>query len=76
MKKIHKTKILLVKEHLLKHKKITPAEALELYSYRRLSDAIYKLKKAGMNIETALTSGKDKFNNPVRYATYKLIEDE
>jgi hypothetical protein len=47
-----KSKIKQVKEHLEREGRITPLQALRLYGCYRLSDAIYKLRKRGMDITT------------------------
>ena len=39
------TKIDKVREHLIKYNNITSWEAITLYHYTRLSDAIYKLRR-------------------------------
>lgn len=62
-------KIKKVENHLLTYGKITSWECITKYRYTRLSDAIYKLKKKGMNIETEM-----RYKDGERYAIYHLIE--
>jgi len=69
-----KTKIELVKEHLVTHGFISTWDAIKLYGATRLSDIVYCLKKRGYLIETQLTNGKDRFGNSSNYATYFLIK--
>lgn len=69
-----KTKIDLVFEHLQDKGTITSAQAIELYGYSRLSDAICKFRKMGYDIDTITTSGKDHLGNDVTFATYKLLK--
>ena len=61
------TKINKVKNWLLSGKAISQRDAIEYFDYYRLSDAIYKLKKRGMDIETKIIH-----ENGIQYARYKL----
>jgi len=65
-KKIEKVRL-----HLLEHGSITAWDSIKLYNYTRLSDAIYKLKKRGMQIETIMH-----YKNGESFAEYKLIKEE
>lgn len=49
---------------------ITPMEALNKFGCFRLADIIFKLKKDGYEIETAMIKDGDKW-----YARYRLMED-
>lgn len=62
-----------VKKHLLRYGKITDLQCLLKYGGRRLSDCIYRLKKAphNMNIETIMKPQK---NSTAKYAEYKLVK--
>ena len=63
------SKIEKVKKHLIEHGSITSWECIAKYRYTRLSDAIYKLKKKGMDIETEM-----RYKDGERYAIYHLIK--
>ena len=63
--------------HLKLYGTITSMEAFTLYGITRLSDKVLKLRKKGYNIVTIMTDGVNRYNRPVKYATYKLVgEDE
>lgn len=55
-------------EYLLKGYTITPIEALKWFGCFRLADVIFRLKKDGYDIETAMIKDGDKW-----YARYRLI---
>lgn len=65
------SKIEKVRRHLIEHGSITSWECIALYRYTRLSDAIYRLKKRGMNIETEM-----RYKDGERHAIYRLRADE
>ena len=62
------SKIDKVREHLLKYKSITSWEAITLYHYTRLSDAIYKLKRnEGLDIKSIPCRNKETKTNYTKY---------
>lgn len=67
------TKIQQVMQHLLTYGSITQLQAWSLFSYSRLGDGIFKLRKQGWNIETEDIHIKDRNNNDCVYGKYKLI---
>lgn len=64
-------KIDLLKNWLLSGKTITSRQCSIRYGYDRAADGIWKLRRAGMNIDTEMKAGVDRFNNPVEYAVYR-----
>lgn len=66
------SKIKAIKSHLETKGNITSWEAIELYNYTRLSDAIYRLKRKGMDISTT----PEEYNNAtfVRYHLNKAVK--
>lgn len=64
----------LILTHLRRHKGITSAEAMTLYSVYRLSARISDLREAGYNIITNDVQGKNKYGNNTRYAMYSLVK--
>jgi len=64
-------KIDAILNHLKTHGSITPKDAYITYSYYRLSDGIYKLRKRGHNILTV----DETSNNGETYARYVLLAD-
>jgi hypothetical protein len=69
-KKSKKSKIYLIKNHLIENGTIDIWTALEKYGTTRLSDIILKLRKEGMNITLVPYSEVDESNR--KYTTYKL----
>lgn len=61
-----------VLDHLLKNKKLSQKQAINLYGAYRLSAIIYNLRKDGYNISTNFKSGKNRFGDSVSWAEYKL----
>lgn len=61
-----------VLDHLLKNKKLSQKQAINLYGAYRLSAIIYNLRKDGYNISTNFKSGKNRFGDTVSWAEYKL----
>ena len=61
-----------VLDHLLKNKKLSQKQAINLYGAYRLSAIIYNLRKNGYNISTNFKSGKNRFGDTVSWAEYKL----
>lgn len=66
-------KTIAVKNHLIEHNSITSLEAFGKYGATRLSAIIFNLRKEGWVIDTEITQSIDRYNHPVRYATYKLV---
>ena len=65
----------LVLRHIRKFGSITPAEAVYNYSIFRLAARISDLKKDGYKIESKMVKSVNRFNEPVRYAEYRLEEE-
>lgn len=61
--------------HLQAHETITSMEAFQLYGITRLADKVLKLRQKGYKISTIMTDGVNRYGRHVRYATYKLVED-
>lgn len=61
----------IIREHLLKHGKITSWEAIEKYHITRLAHYIYLLKKDGMDISSTMKKGNK--NRP--YAEYRFRKE-
>ena len=61
--------------HLMRYGKITSIEAVELYGNTRLSSTIYELRSKGYPIETTLVDGYTRYNQPTRYAVYRLAKN-
>ncbi len=67
MKPSKKLKVL---THLKKHKTITSWEAIQMFKYTRLADAIFVLKEDGHNIITNMIT-----RNGSTFAEYTLIQE-
>lgn len=76
MAKDRKTKTNDVLNHLQEHGSITSWEAIERYGATRLSAIIFNLKERGYAIETHSIVGKDRNENRVCYAQYRLVQEE
>lgn len=63
-------------EYLRSHPSITSAEAEERFACRRLAARINDLKAADYPIQKKTVSGKNRFGEPVHYASYSLINKE
>ena len=61
-----------VLDHLKRNKKLSQKQAINLYGAYRLSDIIYRMRKAGYKISTTFKSGKNRFGDSVSWAEYKL----
>ena len=59
-------------EHLKVNRVINPLTAWTELGIYRLSAVIFLLRKAGYEIETNLVEVRNKFNEPVMFAEYKL----
>ena len=65
-------KTLLIKHRLESGKSITSKQAFEDYGVTRLAAIVHNLRKAGMNIITIDREAKDRYDNTVRFAEYRL----
>lgn len=71
MKKMNKHAAVLA--WLRTHSSISSMEAIENFGATRLSAIIWDLRhKRGLNIETVMVDGKDRFGNAMKYARYCL----
>ncbi|MBQ7798084.1 MAG: DNA-binding protein [Clostridia bacterium] len=61
-----------VLQHLQNNKKLSQKQAINLYGAYRLSDIIYRMRKAGYKISTNFKSGKNRFGDSVSWAEYRL----
>lgn len=64
----------LILEHLIKYGSITPIEAMAEYGCMRLGARIWDLRDDGIEIETEMVKGKNRFGKAIRYAKYSLKE--
>ena len=58
--------------HLWDFGSITSAEAMEQYGIARLASRINDLRKDGVLIKTEFVRGKNRYDEPTRYAKYSL----
>ena len=58
--------------HLEDFDSITDVEALSDYSVRRLAARICDLRKRGYDISTEMVKGVNRYDEPTRYARYRL----
>lgn len=63
----------LIYNFLKENEGITSMQAFELFGATRLSDVIYRLKKAGCIIEMDKIKSKDRYGKPCVYGFYKYI---
>ena len=63
-----------VLRHLRDHGSITAVEAFSEYGILRLAARISDLKERGHNIISEIKHGKNKYEEPVHYSVYRLIE--
>ena len=69
----NKTQISEILKYLQTHKRgITSIQAIELFGATRLSDIIFRLRKAGYDIETEQITKKNRYGHTTTYACYKL----
>jgi len=57
------------------HGYITTMDAFQLYGDTRLSDTIFRLRKAGYIIASDYTKGKNRYGDDTHYVEYRLIEE-
>ena len=55
---------------------ITPLDALRDLGVMRLTSRIYDLKCQGIDLEKDMVADKNRWGEPVSYATYKLKEEK
>ena len=65
-----------VLRHLRDHGSITAVEAFSEYGILRLAARVADLKERGHNITSEIKHGKNKYEEPVHYSVYRLIEDK
>ena len=67
-------------ERILRHMKdygsIDPMVAIKEYGCMRLTSRIHDLKGQGYNIVAERTKGKNRYNEPTSYCTYRLANKE
>ena len=66
----------LILEHLIKYGSITPIEAMTEYGCMRLGARIWDLRDDGIEIETEMVKGKNRFGKEIHYAKYSLKKGE
>ena len=54
---------------------ITPLDAIRDLGYTRLACAIAELKADGHKVKTEIETGRNRWDKPVHYARYSLVED-
>ena len=55
---------------------ISPYEAFRDLGIMRLSARVFDLKAQGHNIKTTLTTSKNRYGEPIRFAVYTLGADD
>ena len=65
-----------VLRHLRDYGSITAIEAFSEYGILRLAARISDLKERGHNITREIKHGKNKYEEPVHYSVYRLIENK
>lgn len=67
------SQVQVVKEHLVKHKRIKSWQAWEMYGVTRLAARIYELREHGWIINTKELPFINRFGNKGTYAVYTFI---
>lgn len=63
-----------VLKYLMTHKRgITSVQAFNLFGVTRLSDIVFRLRKAGYNIITEQITTKNRYGHATTYARYILV---
>ena len=62
----------LVLQHMKTYGSINPDEAKEQYGCMRLAARIKDLRNKGVDIETEMVTGKNRYGGNTRYAVYRL----
>lgn len=63
-----------VLRHLRDHGSLTSLEAVTEYGILRLAARISDLKKQGYKITSSFETGKNRYQEPVSYAVYRLAQ--
>ena len=63
-----------IMRHLQEYGSITQAEAMEEYGIYRLASRISDLRKNGVSIRRTMEKGRNRYNEPIAYARYRLEE--
>ena len=71
MRTTQKEKVL---AYMQRYGSITPIDALREFSCMRLGARIADLKADGHHIKTEMVGSKNKFGEPVHYASYSIVE--
>lgn len=62
--------------YMKKHNGITSQDAFKDLGITRLSARIKELRELGYNISTIMIDGRNRYDEPIRYGLYKLVEDK
>lgn len=62
----------LILQHMKAYGSINPDEAKEQYGCMRLAARIKDLRNRGVDIETEMVTGKNRYGGNTRYAVYRL----
>lgn len=62
-----------VLDYMTEHGSITSMEAFQHLGTTRLSAVIYCLKKKGVRIKTVTESFRNRYNEPVYYSRYSVV---
>ena len=62
--------------HIKEHGSISPMEAERLYGVRRLASRVNDLRRRGVNITSEIVTGENRDGGKVRYAVYRLGEED
>lgn len=65
-----------VLRHLRTRGALTQREAMNLYGIMRLGARVYDLRERGYNIVKDMERSVNRYGRPVRYAVYRLKEEE
>ena len=65
-----------IMRHLRKYGTLTSMEAISLYGIMKLSTRVSELRARGERIETVMRKGLNRYGEPVRYAEYRITEQE
>lgn len=68
-----KSKIQQIEKYLKDGNTLTSIEAIYLFGHTRLADAVFQLKKKGLNITTMMIEVPDRSGNVCRVARYKIV---
>lgn len=65
-----------VLDFMKRHGSITPVDAFTELGVMRLSAVVFDLKRAGYPICTEIEQSMNRYDEPVRYARYRLKSEE